>query len=174
VRDFLQFARPAEPELRTIQSARLLQDTSDLLSSDLAKRSVRLKLDLVADVPVRVDPNKFKQVLINFVQNAADSMEGGGVVTLRSRSGREVLNGQTVPVVVLDIADTGKGMPPEVTKRLFDPFFTTKEDGTGLGLPISARIVEKHGGIIRYETEAGRGTTFTIVLPVAQKDEHES
>ena len=65
-------------------------------------------------------------------------------------------------------------MPPDVQKRLFDPFFTTKEDGTGLGLPISARIVEKHGGIICYETEPDRGTTFSIVLPVAQKEENES
>ncbi len=174
VRDFLQFARPTEPELQTIQSGKLLQETSSLLESHLRKRSMRLKLDLVDDAPVRVDPSKFKQVLINFIQNAADSMEAGGVLTLRSRMGREVLNGRTVPVVLLDVADTGTGMPPEVQKRLFDPFFTTKEDGTGLGLSISARIVEKHGGIIRYETEPGRGTTFSVVLPLAQKDENES
>ena len=174
VRDFLQFARPTEPELQTMQSGKLLQDASDLLASNLAKKSVGLKLDLVANESVRVDPSKMKQVLINFIQNAADSMEGGGIVTLRSRTSRQTLNGRTVPVVVLDIADTGKGMPPDVQKRLFDPFFTTKEDGTGLGLPISARIVEKHGGVIRYETQPGRGTTFSIVLPVVQKEENES
>lgn len=174
VRDFLQFARPAEPELQTMQSGKLLQDTSHLLASVLTKKDVRVKLDLVADEPVRVDPNKMKQVLINFIQNAADSMEAGGIVTLRSRLSRQVLQGQTVPVVVLDIADTGKGMAAEVQKRLFDPFFTTKADGTGLGLPISARIVEKHGGVIQYETQPGRGTTFSIVLPAAQKDENES
>jgi signal transduction histidine kinase len=115
-----------------------------------------------------------KQVLINFIQNAADSMENGGVVTLRSRLEKKPLNRRVRSVVVLDIADTGKGMPPEVQKRLFDPFFTTKEKGTGLGLPISARIVEKHGGVIEYETQPGRGTTFSIVLPLAQSDESES
>jgi two-component system NtrC family sensor kinase len=114
-----------------------------------------------------------KQVLINFIQNAADSMEHGGVVTLRSRLDKRTLNRRARPVVVLDIADAGKGMPPEVQKRLFDPFFTTKEKGTGLGLPISARIVEKHGGVIEYETEPGRGTTFSIVLPLAQSHEGE-
>jgi signal transduction histidine kinase len=77
-------------------------------------------------------------------------------------------------VVVIDVADTGKGIPPEIQKRLFDPFFTTKETGTGLGLPIAARIVERHGGIIRYETQPNRGTTFSIVLPRAPKDENES
>lgn len=69
--------------------------------------------------------------------------------------------------MVIEITDTGKGMPPEVQKRLFDPFFTTKEQGTGLGLPIAARIVEKHGGLIQYQTEPGQGTTFSILLPRA-------
>ena len=63
------------------------------------------------------------------------------------------------------MTDTGKGIPPEVQKRLFDPFFTTKEGGTGLGLAIAARIVEKHGGLLRYKTETNRGATFEIVLP---------
>jgi signal transduction histidine kinase len=69
-------------------------------------------------------------------------------------------------VAVLEVTDTGKGIPPEVEKRLFDPFFTTKEAGTGLGLSIAARIVEKHGGALEYQTRPGHGTTFGIVLPV--------
>lgn len=173
VREFLQFARPSDPMLQTVQSSKLLQDTSELLAAELAKRSIRLKRDIVADQPVSVDADKMKQVLINFIQNAADSMEAGGVVTLRSRLDKQTLNDRVLPVVVLDIADTGKGMPPEVQKRLFDPFFTTKEKGTGLGLPISARIVEKHGGVIQYETQPGHGTTFSIVLPLAHKDEDQ-
>jgi signal transduction histidine kinase len=67
-----------------------------------------------------------------------------------------------------------KGIPPVVQKRLFDPFFTTKESGSGLGLSIAARIVEKHGGTLVYETQVGRGTTFGIVLPGAEKDEDET
>jgi signal transduction histidine kinase len=70
---------------------------------------------------------------------------------------------------VVSVEDNGKGMPPQVQKRLFDPFFTTKEEGTGLGLPIAARIVEKHGGVLSYRTELNRGTIFQIVLP-ALKD----
>jgi signal transduction histidine kinase len=63
------------------------------------------------------------------------------------------------------VSDTGKGIPPEAEKRLFDPFFSTKETGTGLGLPIAARIVERHGGMLQYQTRPGHGTTFGVVLP---------
>jgi signal transduction histidine kinase len=123
---------------------------------------------------VSADVDKMKQVLINFIQNAADSMEAGGAITLRTRLNKRRLHGGNVPAVSLEIADTGKGIPPEVQKRLFDPFFTTKETGTGLGLCIAARIVEKHGGVIDYETQLNRGTTFSIVLPLASNDENES
>jgi signal transduction histidine kinase len=68
-------------------------------------------------------------------------------------------------VAILEVADTGKGIPPEVEARLFDPFFTTKEAGTGLGLSVAARIIEKHGGMLQYQTRTGRGTTFGIILP---------
>jgi PAS domain S-box-containing protein len=169
VHDFLQFARPAEPELQTMSVESLLRDVHDLLQSELAGKSVELKLELMTKEPVRVDPNKMKQVLINFVQNGAESMEAGGTITLRSRIDKQVFNGRDVTVVVMDVADTGKGIPPEVQKRLFDPFFTTKEEGTGLGLSISARIIGKHGGAIQYRTHPNRGTTFSIVLPLAPK-----
>ena len=69
--------------------------------------------------------------------------------------------------VILEVCDNGQGIPPEVEKRLFDPFFTTKSSGTGLGLPIAARIVEKHLGALQYQTQVGRGTTFGIILPRA-------
>jgi len=174
VRDFLQFARPTDPELQTMPVERLLRDVHNLLQSDLAGKSVELKLELQAKEPVRVDAKTMKQVLINLVQNGAESMEAGGTVTLRSRMDKQVLNGRRVSAVVIDVADTGKGIPSEVQKRLFDPFFTTKEEGTGLGLPIAARIVEKHGGVIQYQTQPNRGTTFSIVLPIAPKNEIQS
>ena len=72
--------------------------------------------------------------------------------------------------MILEVSDTGKGIPPEVEKRLFDPFFSTKETGTGLGLPIAARIVERHGGTLQYQTRLGHGTTFGVVLPREIKD----
>jgi signal transduction histidine kinase len=109
--------------------------------------------------------------LINLVQNAADSIGHDGTITLRARSESKHLGGSHRKVVILEVADTGKGIPPEVEKRLFDPFFTTKDSGTGLGLPIAARIVEKHAGVLQYQTQLNRGTTFGIVLPQADHDE---
>jgi signal transduction histidine kinase len=116
---------------------------------------------------INVDPEQIKQVLINLVRNAADSIVGAGTVTLSARKDRKRLaNGET-PVVILEVADTGRGILPDVEKRLFDPFFTTKENGTGLGLPIAARIVQNHGGVLQYQTQVNHGTTFGIVLPEA-------
>jgi signal transduction histidine kinase len=137
-----------------------------------------------------VDPQQIEQVLINLVQNAAESIERDGTITLRARSlerpARTLMPlaglprhsfrakaGHATTVVILEVIDTGKGIPPKVQERLFDPFFTTKEAGTGLGLSIAARIVEKHGGALQYQTEVGRGTTFGIVLPRVEKDADE-
>ncbi len=167
VQEFLRFARPAEPDLLTMPLDTFLREVYDLLRPELTKRSLRFELELNANAAVRIDPEKMKQVLLNFIHNAADSIEGEGTVTLRSRRDGQIVDGRPLPAVVIEISDTGKGMPPEVQKRLFDPFFTTKEKGTGLGLPIAARIVEKHGGLIQYRTEVDKGTTFSILLPRA-------
>jgi signal transduction histidine kinase len=171
VKEFLLFARPADPQLRAVPVGKLLQDISELLRADLAKKGIQIKLEISVNQPVRVDPNKFKQVLLNLVQNAAESISGNGVVKLRSRLDRRMLRGKMQPVVAIDVVDNGTGMAPEIQKRLFDPFFTTKEHGTGLGLPIAARIIEKHGGAMEYQTAAGQGTTFSIVLPKLPTDD---
>lgn len=171
VGDFLQFARPPELECQLIRVESLIQDVGNLLQPQLAKKSVRLVQESVPDVWVHADPQKMKQVLINLVQNASQSIEGEGTVTLRGIVARQALLSRPTDVVILEVTDTGKGMPPEVIARLFDPFFTTKDDGTGLGLPIAARIVELHGGVIEYDTQHHRGTTFRIVLPQALSHE---
>jgi signal transduction histidine kinase len=106
--------------------------------------------------------------LINLVQNAAESIDHNGQITLRARSGTFRFNGHHQLAVILETQDNGKGIPPDVQKRLFDPFFSTKESGTGLGLSIAARIVEKHGGALEFQTQVNRGTTFGIVLPVVE------
>jgi signal transduction histidine kinase len=167
VQEFLRFARPTEPDLITMPVDPFLREVYELLLPELKKRGLKFELDLNAPESARIDPEKMKQVLLNFIHNAADSIEGTGTVTLASRSADRAVDGRPLPAIVIEVADTGKGMSPEVQKRLFDPFFTTKEKGTGLGLPIAARIVEKHGGLIQYHTEEEKGTTFTILLPRA-------
>jgi nitrogen-specific signal transduction histidine kinase len=165
VQDVLSFARPSEPQRSVTSVGTPLREVHALMAGPLEKSGVRLVLE-PADGPfVSMDAVLIKQVLINLVRNAAEAIEGGGTVTLRAHAGRTALQGRECAVAILEVADTGKGIPPEVEARLFDPFFTTKEAGTGLGLSIAARIVEKHGGLLQYQTQVGRGTTFGIVLP---------
>jgi signal transduction histidine kinase len=161
----LTFARPSDPEFVTVPAEQPLREVQTLMEPGLKKSRIQLALDSVASAQVRIDPGQIQQVLINLIQNAADSIGKNGSITLRARLDEKRLSEQLLDVVILEVSDTGKGIPPEVGKRLFDPFFTTKESGTGLGLPIAARIVEKHHGALQYQTQAGRGTTFGIILP---------
>jgi signal transduction histidine kinase len=167
VNDFLQFARPGDPALTTIPAELPLKEVQLLLGPPLVEAQIRLALEPSVPMRINADAAQIKQVLINLVRNAADSIGREGTITLRARSTRKRLAGRETGVIILEVADTGKGIPPEVEKRLFDPFFTTKDSGTGLGLSIAARIVHEHGGALEYQTQLHRGTTFGIVLPRA-------
>jgi signal transduction histidine kinase len=165
VKDFLQFARPSEPELAAIAADAPLREARTLMEPELAQYNIQIVLGETPPAQIRADPQQIKQVLINLIQNAADAIEENGTITLRARLDDKWLNDRQTEVVILEVADTGSGIPPEAEKRLFDPFFTTKDFGTGLGLPIAARIVEKHGGALLYQTQVNHGTTFGIILP---------
>ena len=168
VSDFLLFARPGDPDFAELAPHELLSEVRELLSSDLAKNEIELAVEPGAhDATICADPQQLKQVLINLIRNAAESISQKGFITLRSRQCRLVLRGQQREVVVLEVGDTGHGIPMKVRGRLFDPFFTTKPAGTGLGLAIAARILEQHGGTLQFQTAIGRGTTFGVVLPRA-------
>jgi signal transduction histidine kinase len=104
-------------------------------------------------------------VLINLVQNAAESIEGPGRVTLRAYDGPGPNADDQRKAIVLEVEDTGSGISPEVQERLFDPFFSTKENGTGLGLPIAAKIVDQHKGRLEFETRSDQGAIFRVILP---------
>jgi signal transduction histidine kinase len=111
-----------------------------------------------------VDRRLLRQALINMLVNAIQAMPNGGEVRVRARlepvGGREWLR--------LDVADTGCGIPTELLHRVFEPFFTTKAQGTGLGLAVVKRIAEEHHGELALESAPGRGTTFTLRLPLLQ------
>ena len=165
VKDFLQFARPSEPDLKRVPAERILQEVTDFMRAELERATIELKLEVLGPVWVNADPHQLKQVLINLIQNAADSIGRKGMITVRLKRGHISVAGEVQPAAIITVADNGKGIPVEVQKRLFDPFFTTKEGGTGLGLAIAERIVEKHGGLLSYKTEVNRGTIFQIALP---------
>ena len=110
--------------------------------------------------PVKCNKQQLSQVFLNLLVNASQAMDSSGAITITTSSGGGNAR--------IDIADTGCGMPQEVLDRLFEPFFTTKgEEGTGLGLGITRDIIKKHGGDITVKSQVGKGTTFTIVLPLS-------
>jgi len=165
VKDFLQFARPPEPQFVVITADRPLREVQTLLQPEFEKANIGIVLEETAAAKVRIDPQQMKQVLINLMRNAAESIGKNGTVTLRVRLDDKRISDHSQPVVILEVSDTGKGIQPEAEKRLFDPFFTTKDYGTGLGLPIAARIIEKHQGALQYQTQPAEGTTFGVILP---------
>jgi signal transduction histidine kinase len=174
VRNFLRFARPSEPDLSATRADRIVKDVHDLMNGQLERAGIDLKFQVESRLWVHADGQQMKQVLINLIQNAAEAIGRNGSILVEVRTGTAELEGREKTAVLISVADTGRGIAPGVESRLFDPFFTTKEGGTGLGLAIAARIVEKHGGALRYETELNRGTTFEIVLPLVEHEAAEA
>jgi signal transduction histidine kinase len=127
--------------------------------------SIEVVKQLQPVTPLAGRPAELREVLTNLIINAVDALPNGGKITVNTYDDKVAGNGEGS--VVVEVADTGTGMPPEVRARIFDPFFTTKgEQGTGLGLAVSMGIIQSHGGQIEVESERGRGTRFTIRLPV--------
>jgi len=168
VKEFLESARPASPTRLPMTAGPLLEEVRQLLSPSCEKQKIALTIEVTTDATVWGDSQQLKQVLINLVQNAADSIGMKGTIRLRARDGQHRLSGQVVNVVLIEVEDSGVGITPEVQRRLFDPFFSTKPGGTGLGLSIAARIVDRHGGAMDFRTQPGSGTTVMVMLPVEQ------
>jgi signal transduction histidine kinase len=167
LKNFLKLARPSEPKLTPLTAEPALREVRDLFAPQLQRQAIELKTESLTSASFLADPLQLKQVLINLIQNAADSIGRKGAVTLRARDGETRVSGRRVKTVILEVEDTGGGMPPEVQENLFDPFFSTKENGTGLGLPIAAKIIDQHHGTLDFETRLGEGTTFRVMLPAA-------
>ncbi|KWD88366.1 histidine kinase [Burkholderia ubonensis] len=165
VQDLRDFSRPGSDEWSVVDIHAGLESTLNVVHNEL-----KYKADVVreyGDVPqVECLPSQLNQVFMNLLVNAAQAIPGRGVITIRTTS-----DGDHVTIA---ISDTGKGMPPDVVRRIFDPFFTTKPvgQGTGLGLSVSHGIVERHRGVIDVTSEPGRGSTFSIRLPIRhERDE---
>jgi two-component system NtrC family sensor kinase len=159
----LGFARRMEPVRENVDLSRLAEQTAQFLENEALYRNIVITKFFAEDLPVVVsDTAQIQQVVLNILENAIDAIGKDGAITLTTtldeKTGR----------VVLDIADTGPGIPLENLSRIFDPFFTTKSvgEGTGLGLSIAYNIVEKLGGHLSVHSEVGKGTTFSVALPV--------
>ncbi|MGE5235577.1 MAG: sensor histidine kinase [Acidobacteriota bacterium] len=163
VRSLLDFTRREKPDLVPLDLADVIQSTVRLAQNEMAINNVTYESDLPAGLPrVRGASNQLRQVFLNLFLNAVQAMPKGGTLRVSAASHEE-------GKVCAEVHDDGVGIPPDILPHVFDPFFTTKEpgQGTGLGLSVSYSIIKKFGGDIQVTSEAGRGTTFHVCLPVA-------
>ncbi|MCZ6540837.1 MAG: ATP-binding protein, partial [Nitrospinae bacterium] len=151
----------AEDSMKEIDVNERLEAATEmaLMSSSSYTDDIAVEKNLSSVPSIQAKPEEIQQVFLNIISNAVQAMEGKGKLTLSSQ--------QDNGFIVVQIRDTGPGIPPEYISKVFDPFFTTKEQGkgTGLGLNIVHNIVEKYGGNIKIESEKGQGTTFVISFP---------
>ena len=157
--ELLHYSKPGEPQFDYLNVNEIIDEAEKYLRIQARKKNVSIKLELGSVAKVKIDSQKMLQVFTNLMLNSIDAMEEkGGTVWLRSRD--------TEDDAVIEVEDSGPGMPPEKLNRIFVPFYTTKKEGTGMGLPIVQRIVADHGGHIDVKSEVGKGTIFTISLPL--------
>lgn len=161
--EFLSFARPAPIEKREADLIEVVEGTVKLVEPRASEHPVVFRRDYPAG-PMRLtfDPERMRQVFLNILLNAVQAMPSGGSVEVRVRRAASPDEERAV----VEIEDSGPGIPPERMHDLFDPFYSTKPGGTGLGLPISHRIVTDHGGTIRVASPPGSGAVFIVSLPM--------
>lgn len=167
VRNLLDFVRQEGLKKRKACIRDVMDNTLYLLRKQADLINVKIVLDYDEEVPqVYIDVNQMKQVFINILNNALHAMQDGGKLTVSIKAAKPA---SRRPWVEVSFKDTGSGIPSEKLEMVFNPFFTSKEtgEGTGLGLSVSQRIVEEHGGSIVVESQVGAGSTFTIKLPTA-------
>jgi len=174
VRQLLMFARGTEGEKSPVHLKPLLRELEDFLRGALPK-NIRVALEIAPDLkPVLGDPTQLHQVVLNLCLNARDAMPEGGElrITANPTTGKTSASSGEPRPILIRVSDTGVGIAPDIIDRIFDPFFTTKESGkgTGLGLATALGIVHGHGGQIQVESEPGRGSVFSVLLPTCAEE----
>jgi two-component system NtrC family sensor kinase len=157
----LGFARRMEPHLEDVDINEILNETITFLESYARTNNITIEKELESDMPIIAsDHAQLQQVFLNLITNAIDEIGKDGLVCVSSRR----INSE----IAVSVRDNGQGIPKEYQARVFEPFFTTKQGGkgTGLGLSITHNIVQNMGGTITLESEKGKGTTFTVTLPI--------
>ena len=158
LKSLLNFSRPTQGAAGQIDVAAAAEQTMGLMTLGCQKQDIAVRVEVDSGLPlVKGDPDLIKQCLINMVKNAMEAMPEGGELTLRCH-----LRGG---LVVMELADTGKGILPEHLDQVFNPFFSTKDKGSGLGLAMTRKILDELGGAVELESELGRGTVVRLVMP---------
>jgi len=173
VERLLELSRPARLTFSPVRLPALIERAAELYAHEMETSGVRVVREYARDLPtVWADPNALYQALVNLVRNALDAMPTGGRLTLRAgwADGGAALAGRHPAAgarrLRVEIADSGAGINPGDADRVFNPFFTTKDGGTGLGLALTHKIVEDHGGSIDFRSVPGAGTTFRLDIPL--------
>ncbi|MBI4508516.1 MAG: HAMP domain-containing protein [Deltaproteobacteria bacterium] len=163
--EYLRFARLPRPKLEPEQVNSIVSGLVEFQKEELGLAGIRVDATLASELPlVAVDDGQLRQAFLNLVRNAAEAMsQGGGALSFATRLGDGA--------VEIQVRDTGPGIPVDVLPKIFEPFFSTKERGTGLGLALTQQIIAEHGGRVDVETAEGKGTTFTVRLPLIQADQ---
>jgi two-component system sensor histidine kinase HydH len=164
IRMFLDFARPPRSERRSTDLAAVIHRAVVLVEG----RARRQQVQLVTEFPptptmLMIDPEQVNQVLVNLLLNALDTLPQGGTVCI------EIHRNELAQEIEVSVRDNGTGIAPAVRDRLFEPFVSTKESGLGLGLSISKRLIEAHGGTIRGENAPIVGAVFTLTFPLEKE-----
>ncbi|MBI5772473.1 MAG: PAS domain S-box protein [Verrucomicrobia bacterium] len=185
VRQLLNFAKGAEGQRVSLQPRHLVREMEKIMKGTFPK-NIQLQIRLAGELPaVLGDATQLHQVLLNLCVNARDAMPHGGTLTLEAEpvevdaafaGSLRAANAEPGRYLALRVTDTGTGIPPEILDRIFDPFFTTKgpDKGTGLGLSTVMGIVKGHGGFLQVSSQPGRGSTFSVFLPVEKQPSHAS
>jgi len=159
--DFLKFARGQDLEVHKCDLNQLVDDVLDFVSPEITAHGINVLKSYDERLPpCDLDADLIKQALLNVIKNARESMPEGGDLMIRTT--------RKDGSVEVSITDTGQGIPPESMEKIFRAYYSTKKGGTGLGLPTAKRIVEDHQGVMTVQSEVGKGTSFTISLPVDQ------
>ena len=159
VQDFLRLTRGYDLHPEPTDLNALLRELLEFIEPEAKKERVAIREFLDPALPrVTLDRQAIRQVFLNLLVNARQAMPSGGDLIVRTAADGEH--------ALVEVTDTGVGMSPEVLERCFDAYFSTKKGGTGLGLPTARRILEEHSGSIEVRSEPGRGTKFTVCLPV--------
>jgi signal transduction histidine kinase len=160
IQELLEFSRGTEPKKMRHNINRVIEKALSVLDNEFRLRHIRVELRLGTINDSLLDENQMEQVFVNIMLNAAEAIEEKGQITISS-----YMN-PAGKVIIVCIQDTGCGIAAENLPKLFEPFFSTKSKGTGLGLAVSYGIVRNHGGNIQVSSTPGKGTCFTIELPV--------
>jgi signal transduction histidine kinase len=157
--DFFRYARKHRLEVKLQSVNDVLEETVDFVTPEATRGGIRMTQGLAPDLaPSRVDAGRLKQAFLNILINARQATSEGGEIIVRTRN---VPGG-----IEIDFIDTGTGISDKDLPHIWDVYYSTKPTGTGLGLPTARKIVEEHGGSIRMDTQVGKGTCFTVFLPV--------